>query len=179
MQEAQHASMIQETETEAARLLAALDKECSMQNQKEPEEHQPGSSTPCDSVVSRMSGVPAERADGTSVASGASAAKCAPGSDGKPVVDPPDLGDRIRDTDKEPFWIPVAFPTIFQTESGDPYNWVLEESDLITWGPHVMRSRGWHAQAHMTFMYWWLEMLSRFKALSAKKWSGTSMRQDD
>ena len=170
MQEAQHASMIQG---------AALNKECPMQNQKEGDECQPGSSTPCDSAVSRISGIPADGVDGTSVASGASAAKCVPGSDDKPVVDPPDLGDRIRDTDKEPVWIPVAFPAIFQNESGDPYNWVLKEPDLITWGPHVMRSRGWHAQAHMTFMYWWLEMLARFKALSAKKWSGVSMGQDD
>ena len=76
VQEAQHASMIQETETEAARLLAALNKECPLQNQKEWEECQPGSSTPCDSAVSRMSGVPAEGVDVTSVASGASAAKC-------------------------------------------------------------------------------------------------------
>jgi hypothetical protein len=33
-----------------------------------------------------------------------------------------------------------------------------------------MRSRGWVAQAHMTFMYWWFNMVTRFKALSAKKW---------
>ena len=41
---------------------------------------------------------------------------------------------------------------------------------MLTWGPHIMRSRGWHAQAHMTFGYWWLNMLQRTQVLSAKKW---------
>ena len=91
------------------------------------------------------------------------------GSD-KPVVDPPEFSDRIRDTDKEPFWIPGAFPTIFQNETGDPHNHMLKEPDLTTWGPHVLRSKGWAAQAHMTFMYWWINMLQRIKTLSAKKW---------
>ena len=88
----------------------------------------------------------------------------------KPLVDPPEFGDRVRDTDKEPYWIPGAFPTIFQNETGDPYNYVLKEVDLVTWGPHVLRSKGWIAQAHMTFMYWWVNMVQRFHALSAKKW---------
>ena len=88
----------------------------------------------------------------------------------KPLVDPLEFGDRIRDTDKETFWILGAFPTIFQNETGDPYKYVLEEVDLVQWGPHVLRSRGWHAQAHMTFMYWWMNMIQRFSVLSAKKW---------
>ena len=88
----------------------------------------------------------------------------------KPLVDPPEFGDRIRDTDREPYWIPGAYPTIFQNESGDPYNYMLKEVDLVQWGPHILRSRGWHAQAHMTFMYWWMNMIQRFNALSAKKW---------
>ena len=33
-----------------------------------------------------------------------------------------------------------------------------------------MRSRGWHGQAHMTFMYWWSNMIQRWNVLSAKKW---------
>ena len=90
--------------------------------------------------------------------------------DGKPLVEPPEFDRRVRDTDKEPFWIPGAFPTIFQNETGDPYNYVNKEVDLNTWGPHVMRSKGWHAQAHMTFMYWWMNMIHRIKALGAKKW---------
>ena len=90
--------------------------------------------------------------------------------DGKPLVEPPEFGERVRDTDKVPFWIPGAFPTIFQNETGDPYNYVNKEVDLNTWGPHVMRSKGWHAQAHMTFMYWWMNMIHRIKALGAKKW---------
>ena len=90
--------------------------------------------------------------------------------EGKPLVAPPEFGDRVRDTDKTPYWIPGAFPTIFQNETGDPYNYVHKEVDLEMWGPHVMRSKGWHAQAHMTFMYWWTNMLHRMKALSAKKW---------
>ena len=40
---------------------------------------------------------------------------------------------------------------------------------MLSWGPHIMRSRGWHAQAHMTFCYWWLSMVQRSQALSAKK----------
>ena len=47
---------------------------------------------------------------------------------------------------------------------------MLKEVDLVQWGPHILRSRGWHAQAHMTFMYWWMNMIQRFSALSAKKW---------
>ena len=91
-------------------------------------------------------------------------------SSAKPLVEAPEFGDRVRDTDKEPYWIPGAFPTIFQNETGDLHNYVLKEPDLLTWGPHIMRSRGWHAQAHMTFCYWWLNMVQRSQALSAKKW---------
>ena len=69
-----------------------------------------------------------------------------------PLVEPPEFGDRINDTAKEPYWVPGAFPTIFQNETGDPFNYVLKEPDLVTWGPHVLRTRGWAAQAHMTFM---------------------------
>ncbi len=93
-----------------------------------------------------------------------------PASSAKPLVEAPEFGDRVRDTDKEPYWIPGAFPTIFQNETGDLHNYVLKEPDLLTWGPHIMRSRGWHAQAHMTFCYWWLNMVQRSQALSAKKW---------
>ena len=89
---------------------------------------------------------------------------------GKPLVDAPEFGDRVRDTDRQPYWIPGAFPGIFQNETGDPYTCPEKEVDLITWGPHVLRSRGWHAQAHMTFMYWWMNMVQRIQALSAKKW---------
>ena len=73
-----------------------------------------------------------------------------PASSSKPLVEAPEFGDRVRDTDKEPYWIPGAFPTIFQNETGDLHNYVLKEPDLITWGPHIMRSRGWHTQAHVT-----------------------------
>jgi len=89
---------------------------------------------------------------------------------GKPLVEAPEFGDRVRDTDKEPYWIPGAFPSIFQNETGDLHNYEIKEPDMLTWGPHVMRSRGWHAQAHMTFCYWWLNMLQRTQVLSAKKW---------
>ena len=41
---------------------------------------------------------------------------------------------------------------------------------MVLWGPHVLRSRGWRAQAHMTFMHWWLNLIQRLNALSAKKW---------
>ena len=57
-----------------------------------------------------------------------------------------------------------------QNATGDPYNYTDKEVDLVLWGPHIMRSRGWRAQAHMTFMYWWMNMIQRFHALSAKKW---------
>ena len=88
----------------------------------------------------------------------------------KPLVDPPEFDELIPDTDREPFWIPSAFPRIFQNETGDPYNCVDKEPDLMTWGLHILRSRGWAAQAHMTFMYLWINMTQRIKALSAKKW---------
>ena len=88
----------------------------------------------------------------------------------KPLVDPPEFADRIKDTEREPYWIPGAFPTIFQNETGDPFNYRLKEVDLPLWGPHILRSKGWVAQAHMTFMYWWMNMIQRMQALSAKKW---------
>ena len=34
----------------------------------------------------------------------------------------------------------------------------------------MLRSRGWAAQAHMTFLYWWTNMCQRIKVLGAKKW---------
>ena len=80
----------------------------------------------------------------------------ATGRTGKPLLDPPELDDKagpIRDTDEKPGWIPGAFPSIFQHETGYPYNFTLAKPDLLTWGPHVMRSRGWAAQAHMAFIY--------------------------
>ena len=88
----------------------------------------------------------------------------------KPLVEAPELGERIKDTDREPHWVPGAYPTIFQNETGDPFNHVIKEVDLKLWGPHVLRSRGWYAQAHITFMYWWTNMIQRAQALSAKKW---------
>ena len=33
-----------------------------------------------------------------------------------------------------------------------------------------MRSRGWAAQAHTTFMYWWMNFIQRIKVLAAKQW---------
>ena len=63
-----------------------------------------------------------------------------------PLVDPPEFGERVQDLyNKDPYWIPAAFPTILQNETGDPYNAPLRPVDLTTWGPHVMRSRGWDA----------------------------------
>ncbi len=85
-------------------------------------------------------------------------------------MNPPELGDLVRDTDKEPYWIPGAFPTIFQNETGDPHNAPLKEVDLEKWGPHILRPKGWRAQAHVTFMYWFFNMVQRWKALSAKNW---------
>ena len=88
----------------------------------------------------------------------------------KPLVDPPQIADIIRDSDKQPYWIPGAFPTIFQNETGDPYNYFWKEPDLQLWGPHILMSKGWVAQEHPTFMYWWLNMMQRKNANSAKKW---------
>ena len=93
--------------------------------------------------------------------------------DDKPLLDPPEIDAEkgpIRDTDEVAGWIPAAFPSIFQNEKGDPYNFKLEKPDLCTWGPHILRSRGWAGQAHMTFMYWWMNTCQRIKALGAKKW---------
>ena len=73
--------------------------------------------------------------------------------DGKPLVDPPELDpSAIRDTSKDPGWIPGASPTIFQNGTGGPHQWAHVKPDLESWGLHVLRSRGWRAQAHMTFM---------------------------
>ena len=91
----------------------------------------------------------------------------------KPLVNPPTIDEErgpIKDTDEVAGWIPGAFPGIFQNEKGDPYNWELAKPDLVTWGPHVLRSRGWWAQRHMDFLYWWMNMCQRMKALGAKKW---------
>ena len=87
------------------------------------------------------------------------------------MVDAPEIAERIRDTDKEAGWIPGAFPTIMQNETGDPYNYVDKEVDRVQWGPCILRSKGWRAQGHMTFMYWWVNVIQRFNALSAKRWS--------
>ena len=70
----------------------------------------------------------------------------------KPLLEPPEIDQRIKDTGRDPFWIPGAFPTIFQNETGDPYHAPLREVDLVQWGPHILRSKGWTAQTHMTFM---------------------------
>ena len=66
---------------------------------------------------------------------------------GKPLVEAPEFGERIRDTDKEAYWIPGAFPNIFQNQTGDLHSYKWKEPDMLTWGPHIMRSRGWYAQA--------------------------------
>ena len=65
---------------------------------------------------------------------------------GKPLVEAPEFADRVRDTDKEAYWIPGAFPNIFQNQTGDLHNYYDKEPDMLTWGPHIMRSRGWYAQ---------------------------------
>ena len=65
---------------------------------------------------------------------------------GKPLVEAPEFGDRVCDTDKDPYWIPGVFPTIFQNETGDLHNYYNKEPDMLTWGPHIMRARGWYAQ---------------------------------
>ena len=88
----------------------------------------------------------------------------------RPLVDAPEFHEQVRDTDREAFWIPGAFPTIFQNETGDPYYYENREVDLASWGPHVLRSKGWHAQSHMTFMCWRINMLQRINVLSEKKW---------
>ena len=81
----------------------------------------------------------------------------------------PEFGERINDTDRQAYWVPGAFPTIFQNETGDPHNYVWKEPELTTWGPHILRSRGWFAHSHMTFMYWWMNMIQRIQVLSARK----------
>ena len=79
--------------------------------------------------------------------------------DDKPLLNPPEIDDEtglIRDTDEVVGWITGAFPSIFENETGDPYNFKLAKTDLVTWGPHVLRSRGWSAQAHMIYNYYHL-----------------------
>ena len=79
--------------------------------------------------------------------------------DDKPLLHPPEIDDEtgpIRDTDEVAGWITGASPSIFQNETGDPYNFKLAKTDLVTWGPHVLRSRGWSAQAHMIYNYYHL-----------------------
>ena len=51
---------------------------------------------------------------------------------GKPLVEPPEYGDRINDTEKEAYWIPGAFPTIFQNETGDLHYCPLKTTDIQT-----------------------------------------------
>ena len=122
---------------------------------------------PLDSSTATKNDVESAKDDsaGTGKTSGTRSA-----SNDKPLVEAPEFADKVRDVDREPYWIPGAFPTIFQNETGDLHNWIDKEPDLNTWGPHIMRFRGWHAQAHMTFCYWWFNMLQRQQALSAKKW---------
>ena len=55
--------------------------------------------------------------------------------DDKPLLDPPEIDDEtgpIWDADKVAGWIPGAFPSIFQNETGDPYNMILAKPDLTT-----------------------------------------------
>ena len=47
---------------------------------------------------------------------------------------------------------------------------MLRKPDLESWGLHVLRSRGWCAQAHIDFMHCWTSMRQRIRALGAKKW---------
>ena len=92
--------------------------------------------------------------------------------DDKPLLDPSEIEDDtapMRDTDEVAGSIPGVFPSIFQNKTGDPCNFKFVKPHLLTWGPHVLRSRGWAAQANMAFMYWWMNRCQRIKALSAKK----------
>ena len=59
---------------------------------------------------------------------------------GKPLVEPPEFADCVRDTDKEPFWIPGAFPAIFKNGTGDLPHHMYKEPEMRSWNPHVMRS---------------------------------------
>ena len=52
----------------------------------------------------------------------------------KPLVEAPELGERIKDTDREPHWVPGAYPTIFQNETGDPFNHVIKGGRFKTMG---------------------------------------------
>ena len=41
--------------------------------------------------------------------------------EGKPLVDPPEFGERVQDIyNKDPYWVPGAFPGIFQKRDGRP-----------------------------------------------------------
>ncbi len=42
------------------------------------------------------------------------------------LVDPPEMAERIRDTDKVPFRIPGAFPISFQNETGGAHDCQLK-----------------------------------------------------
>ena len=88
----------------------------------------------------------------------------------KPLLEPPELASRIRDSDREPHWVPGIYPTIFQNETGDPFNYYLRQVDLQLWGPHVLMSKGWFAQTHATFLYWWMNTIQRMNANASKKW---------
>ena len=37
------------------------------------------------------------------------------------------------------------------SQTGDLHNTSIRKPDMVTWGPHIMRSRGWHSQMHMIF----------------------------
>ena len=62
---------------------------------------------PCDAVASGDTSTPAVSGD----------ARSSTDATGKPLVPPPEFGERIRDTDKEAGWIPGAFPTLLQNET--------------------------------------------------------------
>ena len=48
-----------------------------------------------------------------------------------PLVDPPEFGERVQDLfNVDSYWIPAAFPTILQNETGDPCNAPLRPVDL-------------------------------------------------
>lgn len=65
----------------------------------------------------------------------------------KPLVDPPELDELVRDSDRKPLIIPGAFPTIFQNETRDPYNYLHMAPEFKLWGPHVLASKGYEGMA--------------------------------
>ncbi len=175
--EADHASIIREAEEAAGKLLEGLDRDEGGQGQDEEPRTQADDGGRGDSAEARGS---------TMALPAAETRKPQSAPRDRPLVDPPEFGDRVKDLyNKDPHWIPGAFPTIFQNETGDPYNAPEAHVDLVPWGPHVMRSKGWAAQAHTTFMYWWMNFVQRIKVLSAKKWyvkdnpSATGYTADD